>query len=114
MKIALPVAGGRLCTHFGHCERFYMYDVDQGSMEILGVSTLQSPPHEPGLLPRLLSEEGVNVIIAGGMGSRALDLFQQNGVKVVTGADPSTGNPEHIVRSYLSGSLNTGVNVCDH
>ncbi|HUW63175.1 MAG TPA: NifB/NifX family molybdenum-iron cluster-binding protein [Spirochaetia bacterium] len=114
MKIALPVAGGQLCTHFGHCERFHIFDIDQGSQEILRVSTLNAPPHEPGLLPRLLSEEGVNVVIAGGMGSRAQELFDQNGVKVVTGADPTTGSPEDILRFYLSGSLHTGANVCDH
>ncbi len=78
------------------------------------VSTLKSPPHEPGLLPRLLSEEGVNVVIAGGMGVRAQDLFSQKGIKVVVGADPATGSPEDIVRLYLSGSLKTGANVCDH
>ncbi len=114
MKIAVPVADDQLCTHFGHCERFYMFDVDQGSQEILSVSTLNSPPHEPGLLPRLLSEEGVNVVIAGGMGSRAQELLNQKGVRVVTGADPTAGSPEDIVRYYLSGSLAIGANVCDH
>lgn len=114
MKIAMPIAAGQLCTHFGHCERFSMFDVDQTSKEVLQVSTLEAPPHEPGLLPRLLSEKGVNLIIAGGMGSRALDLFNQNGVQVVTGADPATGTPEEIVKKYLAGSLTTAGNVCDH
>jgi len=114
MKIALPIAGGALCAHFGHCERFGFYEVDPGTGEILRKETMEAPPHEPGLLPRLLSEKGANVVIAGGMGMRAQDLFTQRGIKVVVGADPSAGSPEDIVRAYLSGSLTTGANPCDH
>lgn len=114
MKIALPVAGGQLCAHFGHCERFYIFDVRQGTQEVMRVAALKNPPHEPGLLPGLLSEEGVNVVIAGGMGVRARELFSQKGIKVVDGADPAAGSPENIVRLYLSGCLKTGKNVCDH
>lgn len=114
MKIVLPIAGDQLCTHFGHCERFDFFDVDPNTREIVKTETLTAPPHEPGLLPGLLSEKGANVVIAGGMGARAQDLFNQKGIKVVFGADPATGSPEDIVRSYLSGSLRTGANPCDH
>ena len=55
---------------------------------------------------------GANVIIAGGMGGRALELFEQNGIKVVTGA-PSM-EPEVLVKSYLDNTLKAGENVCDH
>jgi len=114
MKIAMPLAAGRLCTHFGHCEEFRIFDVDQDCREIVGMSTFDPPPHEPGLLPRVLGEEGVDVVIAGGMGSRAQDLFRQKGIEVVVGAGPAQGTPEELVRAYLSGSLITGANVCDH
>jgi len=56
----------------------------------------------------------VNIIIAGGMGGRAQQLFSQNGVQVVTGASPDSGSPEEIVKIYLTGSLQTGANPCDH
>lgn len=114
MKIALPVSGGQLCSHFGHCERFYIYDVHQGSTELLRVAAFNAPPHEPGLLPDLLGEKGVDLVIAGGMGSKAQDLFNQKGIKVVVGASPSNGSPEEIVQLYLSGSLQAGLNSCDH
>jgi predicted Fe-Mo cluster-binding NifX family protein len=52
------------------------------------------------------------VIIAGGMGSRAQSLFDQNGIQVVVGA--SSGPPDLIVRDFLDGRLSTGANVCDH
>jgi predicted Fe-Mo cluster-binding NifX family protein len=63
-------------------------------------------------LPRWLHELGVDVIIAGGMGHRALDLFRENGIQVVTGAPSMV--PEELVRSYLDNTLMTAENLCDH
>ncbi|BAF58767.1 uncharacterized conserved protein [Pelotomaculum thermopropionicum SI] len=114
MKIALPIAGGQLCQHFGHCEEFFFFNVDPGTKKITSKEVLKAPPHQPGLLPRLLHEKGVNVVIAGGMGVRAQDLFRQNGIEVVVGVSPSNGSPENIIMSYLAGSLQTGANLCDH
>lgn len=114
MKIALPIAGDQLCMHFGHCERFDFFDVNLATKEIIKKESFTPPPHEPGLYPRLLGEKGADIIIAGGMGPRAQELFNQNGVKVVVGASPASGSPEDIVRQYLADSLQTGANACDH
>ncbi len=114
MKIAMPIVGEQLCTHFGHCEKFYFFNVDTEAKKIISKETLSAPPHQPGLLPRLLGEKGVNVVLAGGMGMRAQNLFEQNGIKVIVGANAAGGNPEDIIMSYLSGSLQTGDNPCDH
>jgi ATP-binding protein involved in chromosome partitioning len=110
MKVAVPLAEGLLCNHFGHCERFALIEVREGRMGEKEFHT--PPPHEPGLLPRWLGDLGVNLIIAGGMGQRALSLFNQRGIKVITGA-PNLA-PEVLVENYLAGSLITGANVCDH
>jgi ATP-binding protein involved in chromosome partitioning len=112
MKIAIPLAEGRLAMHFGHCERFAILEVDEQAKTIQNTIELEPPPHEPGLLPRWLHEQGANVIIAGGMGKRAQDLFVQNEIKVVVGA-PSE-SPEQLAAAYLAGTLKTGDNVCDH
>jgi predicted Fe-Mo cluster-binding NifX family protein len=64
------------------------------------------------VLPKWLHDLGTNVIIAGGMGGRALDLFAQNDIKVVVGAPTET--PEELVRQYLDNKLEAGANVCDH
>ncbi len=112
MKIAIPTADGRLCMHFGHCQQFALVQVAANSKEILGTTWLTPPPHEPGVLPRWLHEQGADVIIAGGMGQRAQELFGRNGIKVVVGA--SDDEPEAIVAAYLAGTLETGMNVCDH
>jgi len=54
----------------------------------------------------------VNLVITGGMGGRAQNIFAQQGIEVIVGApaDP----PQSIVRSYLDGSLQPGENICDH
>ena len=112
MKIAIPTSEGKLCMHFGHCEQFAIIDVDAESRAITGQRLLTPPPHEPGLLPKWLHEQGVNLIIAGGMGQRAQGLFNENGIRVVVGAAAEA--PEVLVRQHLAGTLATGENVCDH
>jgi len=112
MKIAIPLADGRLCMHFGHCEQFALVAADAQSKEILGTDALTPPPHEPGVLPRWLHEQGADVILAGGMGQRAQQLFVQNGITVVVGV-PS-GTVEELTTAYLNGTLQAGENVCDH
>ena len=112
MKIAIPLAAGRLCMHFGHCEQFALVEINEETREISPTTTLQPPAHEPGLLPRWLQEKGANVIIAGGMGQRAQQLFSQNNIKVIVGAPADT--PEELVQAYIDGSLQTGINTCDH
>ncbi len=110
MKFAIPLAEGKLTAHFGHCQEFALVDVEDN--EIKNKETLVPPPHEPGVLPKWLHELGTKVIIAGGMGARALDLFAQNNIKVIVGASALT--PEELVRQYLDNKLEAGANVCDH
>lgn len=112
MRIAIPVADGKLAMHFGHCEQFALVDADKDSGRILKRVDVEAPPHEPGLLPVWLAERGAEVIIAGGMGQRAQRLFDQRGIKVVVGA--AAESPEDIARAYLAGTLRVGENVCDH
>ncbi|MBW1835778.1 MAG: NifB/NifX family molybdenum-iron cluster-binding protein [Deltaproteobacteria bacterium] len=110
MRFAIPLADGKLTAHFGHCREFAMIDVEE--KQIKKKEILVPPPHEPGVLPKWLHELGTNVIIAGGMGNRALTLFEEEGIHVVTGA-PSLV-PEELVQSYLDNSLVAGSNLCDH
>ena len=112
MKIAVPTYQGELCQHFGHCEKFAVIEVDESTKEIINTDFLVPPPHEPGVLPAWLHEQGANMIIAGGMGRRAQDLFASHGIQVVVGASPEKA--EKVVESYLKGELVTGTNLCDH
>lgn len=112
MKIAIPMADGRLAMHFGHCEQFALVEVDDATRKPTQTEMLIPPPHEPGVLPRWLHEQGANLIIAGGMGGRALQLFAQNDIQVIVGAPVDT--PENLVAAYLNGTLASGTNACDH
>ena len=108
MKFAIPMAGGKLTLHFGHCQEFAIINVKDN--QIVSKEVLLPRPHEPGVLPKWLHDQGANVVIAGGMGHRAIDLFHQAGIEVVTGAPVE--EPETLVKSYLNNSLTTGDNAC--
>ncbi|MBN1758048.1 MAG: NifB/NifX family molybdenum-iron cluster-binding protein [Chitinispirillaceae bacterium] len=112
MKIAIPTAADRLCPHFGHCEKFVIVEVNEHERKITGKTEAVPPPHEPGVLPKWLSEQNVQVIIAGGMGMRAQQLFQGHGIEVVVGAPAD--HPQTVVLNWLNGTLVAGSNMCDH
>ena len=112
MKIAVPVAEGRLTQHFGHCAGFDSFDIAEDGKTVVNKDYIVAPPHEPGLLPKFLGEKGVTHIVAGGMGSRARDLFTERGIAVCVGAPAE--KTEKIVADFLAGTLITGVNGCDH
>jgi predicted Fe-Mo cluster-binding NifX family protein len=109
-RIAIPTSEGLLDAHFGHCKQFAMVDVE--NEEIKEISLIDAPPHKPGLLPPWLAERGATDIIAGGMGQRAIDLFNEQGVNVFVGA-PKLG-PEELTNGFLNKSLSFSANYCDH
>ena len=112
MRIAIPLFDGKLSQHFGHCEKFVVIDTDDNSNSISNREDLTPPAHEPGVLPKWLGSMGVNVIIAGGIGQRAQQLFAQNEIEVVVGA-PADG-VETLVSAYPDKKLVSGENICDH
>ena len=112
MRIAIPLAQGKLSLHFGHCDQFAIFDIDDSLKKVINRKDATPPAHEPGVLPQWLHENNVSVIIAGGMGQRAQQLFTQNDIKVVVGASSNT--PEELVSAFLQDTLQTGDNICDH
>jgi len=112
MKIAIPVSGGRLSPHFGRCESFALIEADPGTKQIQGQQLVASPPHERGAFPAMLAQHGVTHLLVSGIGWRALELFRQHGIEVVTGAPPDA--PEDVVRAFLDGTLESGECPCDH
>ena len=112
MRIAIPVTDDKLSAHFGHCQQFAIIDVDTDTRDIKSHELVDSPGHEPGLLPNWLAGLHVELIIAGGMGRRAQQLFAQSGIDVVVGA--ANDNPQELALQYLTGQLQRGQNICDH
>ncbi|MBU1238154.1 NifB/NifX family molybdenum-iron cluster-binding protein [Myxococcota bacterium] len=110
MKIAVPVENGVLSAHFGHCEHFALITVNEAGV-ITEEESVDAPQHQPGLFPRWLSSLGADVIIAGGMGQMARQLFEQNNIEVVAGAP--TQAPKTLVESFIKGTMGTNDAPCE-
>lgn len=110
-KIAIPVDdSGVLDAHFGHCSFIILMDVE--NKVIISQEKVVPPPHEPGLLPKWLADKGATDIIAGGMGQKAIQLFNGYGVNAFVGA-PKVSAKE-LAEGFLNESLSFTANYCDH
>ncbi len=110
MKIAIPTENNKLCSHFGHCESFTFVDVNPETKEILNIETRIPEEGISCQSASWISEQGTNIVLAGGMGARPLGLFSQNGVQVVSGCPELP--VEELVKQYLNSTLTTGENSC--
>ncbi|NLJ57134.1 MAG: dinitrogenase iron-molybdenum cofactor [Firmicutes bacterium] len=108
-KIALATDGTDVAQHFGRCPAYTLVDIKDGKAENL--TMIPNPGHQPGFLPRFLAEKGVKCIISGGMGPRAQNLFEEQGIHTVVGV---TGPVAAAIDSYLAGSLAGGDSLCEH
>lgn len=110
MKISVACDGNQVSRHFGHCETFAIYETENG--KISSVKQVANPGHKPGFLPNFLGDMGAEVIIAGGMGGGAVDIFNERNIEVIVGV---TGDATKAVESYLKGELESTGSVChDH
>lgn len=110
MKIAVASDSSQVAGHFGHCEAFMIFETENGG--IVKTETIPNPGHKPGFLPNFLNDQGVKVIIAGGMGGGAIDIFNEKKIEVIVGA---SGDAQKSVEEYLAGKLKSTGSVChDH
>lgn len=108
--IAIPLESGVLCAHFGHCETFAIIEVEDG--KITSLKEVTPPEHVPGLYPRWVAGFGVTDVIAGGMGQKAIDLFNQQNINAFVGAPVKTA--KELAEDFLAGRLSLSANYCDH
>jgi predicted Fe-Mo cluster-binding NifX family protein len=106
---AIPAVNGKLSAHFGHSENFVVIETQDNV--ITKEYSLDPPEHVPGAYPQFLASHNVNYIIAGGMGQRAIDIFTQNGIEVIMGADSI--EPIVLVQAHLGNQLESKENSCD-
>lgn len=110
-KIAVPVdENGVLDAHFGHCKYFALVETKENS--IISQNLVTPPPHEPGVIPRWIAEQGVTDVLAGGMGQKAIQIFNYNNVNVFVGAPKQTA--KELAQGFLDSSIEFTANYCDH
>lgn len=107
MKIAVASEGNLVAGHFGHCENFNIYEVYDN--EIIKEESIPNPGHKPGFLPNFLNDLGVNIIISGGMGGGAVEIFNEKNIKIITGA---SGDARKSAKDCLEGSLKSTGSIC--
>ncbi len=109
MKIAISTDSGYVSPHFGRCASYTIAEIKDG--KILHTEEIPNPGHEPGFLPKYLSDKGVTYIIAGGMGPRAQGLFAQNNIKTIIGV---RGAIDKVIQDIVNQDLKPGVDMCEH
>lgn len=103
MKIAVSTEGNYVSEHFGRCPYFTIFEVSNG--KILKKEVIQNIEHSPGAVPKFLKEKGVDLIISGGMGRRAMEIFNQYGIDFIVGV---SGNVDEVISKYIEGKLKVG------
>lgn len=110
MKIAIATDGNDVSAHFGRCRAYTIFDVDTALKEVKTKIIVDTPGHQPGMLPPFLKGKGAQCVIAGGMGPRAQNLFKELNIEPVTGV---TGNVDTVIQEFLNGTLAGGESLCD-
>lgn len=109
-KIAIPLEDGILSSHFGHSQQFAVIETQDG--QIVNQKLLVPPPHEPGVIPAWLAQHDVTDVITGGMGQKAITLFNRQNINVFVGAEKK--NYLELASDLINGTLVAGANYCDH
>ncbi len=109
IRIAVAKRAESISEHFGHCDGYEIFDIKE--KEVINRGFLVYPGHKPGFLPKFLAGKNVDMIISGGMGASAQELFRKNNIKVIVGM---SGDVEEAVRKYLEGKIESNNSVCEN
>ena len=109
MKIAATYDNGNIFQHFGKTETFKVYEVEDNKVVSSEVISSNGTGH--GALAGLLAEQGISVLICGGIGGGAQTALAEAGIEVCSGAQ---GNTDEAVETYLKGELTSAGTTCDH
>ena len=108
MKIAISTDLGKVSEHFGRCPEFTLVEIENN--KIKNKEIIKNPGHETGFLPKYFREQGVKCIIAGGAGFRAQELFEQFGIKLITGIQ---GEINEVIKDFIKGEIKQGKDFCN-
>jgi predicted Fe-Mo cluster-binding NifX family protein len=107
MKIAVSTDNDQVSAHFGRCQLYTIFEIEDN--KIINKNAVETPGHQPGMLPKFLHEKGVNLVICGGMGPKAQNLFAELGIEPIIGI---SGKVDEVVQGYLTGKLQSGESLC--
>jgi predicted Fe-Mo cluster-binding NifX family protein len=108
MIIAISVDGDQISMHFGRCEKYVLFDIKNG--KIIDRKEIKTPSHKPFFIPKFLAERGVEILITGGIGPRAINLFKELNVKVISGVE---GRTDDVIKRYLEGEIDENLEPCE-
>jgi predicted Fe-Mo cluster-binding NifX family protein len=109
MKLAISTEGNNVSAHFGRCPTYTIVEIDEGQVQ--KGEEIENPGHCPGFLPNYLSDMGGSCVIAGGMGSRAQNLFRQKNIEPLIGVQ---GSIDEVINKFINQELEKGEDLCDH
>lgn len=107
MKIAISTDENKVSPHFGRCPQFTIIEIQDN--KLIDKKVIENPGHHPGYLPQYLGQLGVNCIVAGGMGTRARELFNGAGIETILGIECKI---EEVAEKIIDGSLEGGESIC--
>jgi predicted Fe-Mo cluster-binding NifX family protein len=107
LKVAISTEGDFVSVHFGRCPLFTILDIENG--KVVGKETVHNPGHHPGYIPQFLHQKGVECIIAGGMGMRAVGFFDEFGIQTIVGV---SGKISEVIEKLQKGTLKGAESLC--
>ena len=111
MKIAVPTRGNMVDDHFGHCEYFTVFTVDNNNItKSEEVPSLQGCGCKSNIVNDLKTQ-GVEIMLAGNMGQGAYNKITNANIKVIRGC---SGSVQNLMQEYLDGKIEDALIMCDH
>ena len=109
-RVAIPTAKGKLSPHFGGSEYFTIFEIMD--KQVFGESILPVPEHITGSYPHFLADQKVDTVIVGGVGGKAIQIFNSRNINVFVGANVK--QPNELLEDYMLGKLVLTGNQCNH
>jgi predicted Fe-Mo cluster-binding NifX family protein len=109
MKIAVPTRNGQVDDHFGHCESYTIFTIENGKVE---KEEIMKSPEGCGCksnIAPILSQMGVKVMLAGNMGMGALGVLNYSGIEVIRGC---SGDVKNVIKAYLEEAITDSGESC--
>ena len=112
MKVAIPTRGNVVDDHFGHCEAYTVFSIDENK-KIIGSEMLPSPQGCgcKSDIASVLQQKGVSVMLAGNMGGGALNVLNSHGIDVYRGC---SGDVRQLTEAFLLGIVADSGEGCHH